>query len=131
MAALTKKQIVLVDNFNDAVKQLVSFAQERSTKLQAMSAKKKVVRLAEEAPLCALETIGPYLIKYADHIKEQNDKFFLENSFSDETGDDNILSLIVEVQSIYKQSQAAERAHINDTVDDMLIAYCAFVHSKK
>jgi hypothetical protein len=78
---------------------------------------------------------GPYIIKYADNIKAHDEKFFLTADFTiDFDGDISeanaklMKKLIKSIRKIYVRSPDMEKKYLNDLTDDLLIAYCSYLH---
>lgn len=137
---MNENLFVHTTTFNSILKRIIKFACTKSIALKTNNVKSRVALLINEAPLIVLETAGPYLLQYAEHIKAHDEQFFLENDYSDHvikskeldsTDKKNILNLIDLIKKIYKKCNAKERMYLNDAVDDLLIAYCGYLCEKQ
>lgn len=124
-------------SFNSVLKRMIKFACSKSLALKTHRVQARVALLINEAPLTVLQTAGPYIITYADHIKARNEEFFLNADFSkhysnEAHGDQkDVINLIDQVRKIYKKCDDKERALLNDLTDDLLIAYCMYVKRER
>ena len=124
-------------SFNSVLKRIIKFACSKSLVLKTHKVQTRVSLLINDAPLMVLQTAGPYILTYADHIKARDDEFFLNADFSKHYVNENdnnqkdIVNLINQVRKVYKQCNDKERSHLNDLTDDLLIAYCMYVKRER
>jgi hypothetical protein len=121
--------------FNSILKRLIGFSSEKSLLLKTNRIKGKISLLITNAPLVVMETAGPYLLKYAEHIKAYDEKFFLSTDFSvnfkpdlDKKSVNDFKILINQVRGIYTKCDSREKKYLNELCDDLLIAYCSYLH---
>ena len=123
--------------FNSVLKKFIKFACEKSIALKSNRLKERISLLINEAPLAVMEKSGPYILKYADNIKARDEKFYMTASFDEHFADDepdlrkNIIALINKMRNIYKKCNIKEKDYLNDLADDMLIAYCSYLHHQR
>jgi hypothetical protein len=121
--------------FNSILKRLISFSSDKSLVLKTNRIKGKLSLIIVNAPLSVMEVAGPYLLKYAEHIKLHDEKFFLNADFSEDfkKSDSNISTsdfkyLINQVRGVYIKCDIKEKRYLNELCDDLLISYCSYLH---
>lgn len=135
-----EKIFTYTTSFNSILKRFIKFACDKSLTLRTSRLKGRVSLIINDAPFLVLEKTGPYMLRYAKHIKERDEQFFLNEDFSEHYDDEDdetrkdIIGLIDQVRKIYKRCSDKEKEHLNDLADDLLIAYCTYlshIRSKK
>jgi hypothetical protein len=128
-----EKIFTYTTTFNSVLKRLIKFTCTKSIALKTNRVKERVSMLINDAPLHVLESAGPYIIRYAEHIKSRDGHFFMNADLSNNYEDviDNtkkdIVSLIDQIRKIYKRCDEQEKEYLLDLADDLLIAYCTYL----
>jgi hypothetical protein len=123
--------------FNSVLKRITKFACEKSLMFRTNKLNEKISMLISTSPFAIMDIAGPYLIKYADNIKAHDEKFFLTTDFTKDYDEDlsdekvkTFSKLIKKTRKIYVKCSDMEKKYWNDLMDDLLIAYCSFLHYK-
>ncbi len=124
-------------SFNSILKRLIKFTTDKSIALRTHDLKKRISLLINENPLMVIDTLGPYLLEYAEQIKAHSGEFFINKDFTDEVSVDSadekeqILKLVRIIKKIYANSSITEREFVNDSMEDLLISYCRYLIEKR
>lgn len=115
--------------FNSLLKQLITFATNKSLALKTNNVKVRACMAINSMPLIGIENVGPYLERFSQQIEARDADFFLSSDYSDEIedGDDDredIIKLLEMIKKIYvsKCSQDEQKKVFSD-IEHMLILY--------
>jgi hypothetical protein len=124
--------IAALYEFNGTVKKLVRFAASKSKKLTIGGAVKRTRLLLEEAPLSAMETLGPLLDKYRDKVVASDEKYFMETDLSKEIPEEHaaekkdIVELIEKLKKIYRKCKPADKQTVLGDMKQLLVSYDSY-----
>jgi len=106
--------------------------------------KRYIRRLVDVDPTSLINGIGPYLLKYGDHITNEDDKFFLETDFTTdikmyyipdptvatskrlESDIRTTITMVERAKKKYVQLDKHGKSNIMVVLSDMLSDYCKY-----
>lgn len=117
--------------FNSLLKQLITFATKKSLALKTNNVKIRACMAINSMPLIGIESVGPYLERFAEKIKAKDADFFINSDYSDEIEDDDredIIKLLEMIKNIYvsKCSQDEQKKIFSD-IEHMLNLYMEYI----
>jgi hypothetical protein len=105
---------------------------------KAHRAQKRIGFLVQHEPYFLIETAGPFILKYAKMIKEEDWKSFMKLDFTEEmdaykqTNDGKghtnkmINTKINFIKKVWVASNDKEQKHMGDKIKELLKLYCEF-----
>ncbi len=126
-----------LDQFNSTIKKLVRFAVGKSPKLDWGNAIKRVKLLLDDAPLAAMEALGPGLVKYRARVMASDEKYFLTCDLSSviptvfsENGKE-IVAMIGIIREVYATCTQAEQQNTLGDLKRLLMLHDTYIAKKR
>jgi hypothetical protein len=122
-----------LDEFNGTIKRLVRFATSKSTKLTIGGAVKRVKLLLDDAPLAAIQTVGPLLVKYREQVMSSDEKYFMTTDLSKDIPAEHaadakdIIALINDLKGIYEKCSQEDKKTVLNDMKQLLVSYETYV----
>jgi hypothetical protein len=119
-----------VELFNSKLKRLVKTVISLSKMIQAYAyvngTERQLSMALDAAPLLGIDTIGPFLEKYASQIEAHDEKFFLTANFESDIAPEyeefrkDIVMIMGQLKDLYKGSDTKQRDIFHGYVEGML-----------
>ena len=134
-ATAATEKTALIEDFNSALRELACDLADRYPSDAAVGrAKKRTLFAIDVNPVCAIETVGPYLYAYREQILADDEGFFLENDFGAElrAGADREKTglascVIARVKGAWGGIGPAEKRAYKETVRSLLDSYIDYL----
>lgn len=88
---------------------------------------RRIIFIVNETPLFMLNETGPYLLKYADYIKNNNWDIFMNMEYKDIDDSQAGKAQIELLKNTYKLCTDPEKNIITRAVVEMLSIYCKYI----
>lgn len=121
--------------FNSLLKQLITFATNKSIALKTNNVKVRACSAINSLPTIGIDNVGPYLEKYAEKIQKRDADFFLKSEYDSEVedaGDDreDIIQLLEMIKKIYvSKCSTEEQNKVFNDVGHMLELYREYLNA--